>query len=463
MFYTGGMTATWVEAGVGNTAAPELDDALWRAWLAHAWTLEPEPSVLEDEPELDLWQLDDRGLLAELDAARSELARAQGRWLAVLAEADRRQVFDREHGMPVGSWLAAGTTHSARSALTDVRLGALLVEHASVGGALAAGAISREQAEAITFGLDHLPDDLDPTAKAAVAEHLVELAAEFNPTALRRLVNRAVEVVAPEVAEAADRTALERAERAQQRSRFLAFRTDPDDGGLRFHGKLPALEGELFRQHLTALAVASRTADATAGIDTSQGQALADALALAVGHHADCTGGPVRGGDATRVLVSLDHHTLLDGLGAATLVECDAPITGQQVRHLACTAGLIPLVFDGDPLPLDLGRTQRFFSPAQRHALALRDRGCIFPGCDRPPADTQTHHATLPWHAGGATDLSDGVLLCPHHHHLLEPDPRKPDHENWQITFDERGLPQVHSPVHRDGRRITRQHHRFRC
>lgn len=58
----------------------------------------------------------------------------------------------------------------------------------------------------------------------------MKLAGEFNPQALRRLVHRAVEVVAPEVVEDADRQALERAEREQRQGRSLTWRTDHDGG-----------------------------------------------------------------------------------------------------------------------------------------------------------------------------------------------------------------------------------------
>jgi len=50
--------------------------------------------------------------------------------------------------------------------------------------------------------------------------------------------------------------------------------------------------------------------------------------------------------------------------------------------------------------------------PAQRLAMADRDGGCTYPGCDRPPAWTEAHH--IDWWAkdGGATDLERGTLLC---------------------------------------------------
>ncbi len=65
---------------------------------------------------------------------------------------------------------------------------------------------------------------------------------------------------------------------------------------------------------------------------------------------------------------------------------------------------------------LMLGRTQRLFSPAQRRALALRDKGCAVKGCGMPPSWCEVHHV-LPWLAGGPTDIDNGILLCSHHHH----------------------------------------------
>ena len=75
-----------------------------------------------------------------------------------------------------------------------------------------------------------------------------------------------------------------------------------------------------------------------------------------------------------------------------------------------------------------LGRTQRLFSSHQRRLLALRDGGCRFPGCSRPPAHTDAHHVH-PWSAGGATDVGNAILLCRFHHRLV--------HEGgWRVRAD---------------------------
>ncbi|MFI5287277.1 MAG: HNH endonuclease signature motif containing protein [Candidatus Dormibacteria bacterium] len=40
--------------------------------------------------------------------------------------------------------------------------------------------------------------------------------------------------------------------------------------------------------------------------------------------------------------------------------------------------------------------------------MHLRDQGCRFPGCDRPPAWTDGHHI-IHWSDGGPTELENLV------------------------------------------------------
>ena len=75
----------------------------------------------------------------------------------------------------------------------------------AVGEALGAGRLSSEQAGVICHGVSLLPDEMGASVRDRVVEQLVGLAGEFGPPALRGLVAHAVEVVAPEIAEDADR------------------------------------------------------------------------------------------------------------------------------------------------------------------------------------------------------------------------------------------------------------------
>ena len=91
------------------------------------------------------------------------------------------------------------------------------------------------------------------------------------------------------------------------------------------------------------------------------------------------------------------------------------PVPRQVADRLSCDAAL-RLALQGDEgEPLFLGRRHRLFSSAQKHALAIRDGGCRFPGCGLPAAFTDAHHIES-WRDGGLTDLTNGVLLCRFHH-----------------------------------------------
>ncbi|MDZ4266844.1 MAG: DUF222 domain-containing protein [Mycobacterium sp.] len=61
---------------------------------------------------------------------------------------------------------------------------------------------------------------------------------------------------------------------------------------------------------------------------------------------------------------------------------------------------------------LDLFRTKRIASPAQRLMLAARDGGCTKPGCTVGIYGTQVHHATTDWNDGGNTNINDLGLAC---------------------------------------------------
>src|ERR1700674_5260322 len=88
-------------------------------------------------------------------------------------------------------------------------------------------------------------------------------------------------------------------------------------------------------------------------------------------------------------------------------------------------------------LPLSVGRATRILSAHTRAALRLRDQGCRFPGCDRPPAWTDGHHI-IHWPDGGPTELDNLVSLCrPHHRAVHE--------QGWRIRIAD-GIAVVEPP-----------------
>ena len=88
---------------------------------------------------------------------------------------------------------------------------------------------------------------------------------------------------------------------------------------------------------------------------------------------------------------------------AAADIEGGGTVSATAVRRLACDGGIIPMQLGGDGIPVELGRTRRNISPAQRIFLNQRDKGCVFDGCDRPPAWCDGHHL-IEWANGGPTN-----------------------------------------------------------
>jgi hypothetical protein len=70
-------------------------------------------------------------------------------------------------------------------------------------------------------------------------------------------------------------------------------------------------------------------------------------------------------------------------------------------------------VFDGATgSALDLFRTRRVASAAQRIMLIARDGGCTKPCCPVPPYGTQVHHAARDWADDGQTNVDELGLAC---------------------------------------------------
>ncbi len=136
----------------------------------------------------------------------------------------------------------------------------------------------------------------------------------------------------------------------------------------------------------------------------------------------------------------IDHDTLLADLTAAGIAQTSTgqKMTAGQARRLACQAGLRAAVLGTTSEVLDLGRESRLFSPAQRIAMEIRDKTCTQIDCTMPAAYCEAHHPQ-PWSEGGQTNLGDGKLLCPFHHHRAhDPGWITHHHPNGSTTFTRR-------------------------
>jgi hypothetical protein len=98
-------------------------------------------------------------------------------------------------------------------------------------------------------------------------------------------------------------------------------------------------------------------------------------------------------------------------------LDSGPPVRWKTLCRLACSAKVTAMIEDGHGNPLHLGRTTRDVPPRLRRALWFRDRGCRFPGCTTR-RHLHAHHINW-WSKGGFTCITNLVLLCSRHHHLV--------------------------------------------
>ena len=99
-------------------------------------------------------------------------------------------------------------------------------------------------------------------------------------------------------------------------------------------------------------------------------------------------------------------------------------------------------------LPLDVGTATESIPVYLRRAVAVRDRGCRFPGCDQPAMACQPHHI-IPRSQGGPTSLENLALLCMFHHLIAV------HRWGWAIVLHPDGTITATSP---DGTRTLHSH-----
>ena len=159
--------------------------------------------------------------------------------------------------------------------------------------------------------------------------------------------------------------------------------------------------------------------------DRTGPQRMADALGEAIHHAMDQGRLPRRNGVRPHVTVTTTLEGLKNEVGAPPAdLELSLPISTRTLERIACDC-TISRVLLADSMVIDVGRATRVTSAPRRRALRARDRGCRFPGCDRPASWSNPHHIVA-WTRGGPTNLANELLLCYYNHRLV--------HEGgWQV------------------------------
>ena len=364
-------------------------------------------AALDGCAQVDLAALSGLQLAAMLVDLRATATRLEVEIARVVHAASRAEVWRAAGATSMEVWLAGETHTTVRTARDQVRLADTLAAAPIIADKMCDGDLSIDNARLLGAVIGH-------DSFAGDAADLVELASGAPRDTKRRLEHWLAGVDAHGETER---------EQAQRLKRHLTF-TPNRDGMVDVHGILTTEDAEHVQIALAHIAGAAY-ADETGRPHHTR---VADALtALATAYNA----GEVTGGrERPKLLVTVPFETITERAAArGVIIGSGATITGEAARRLACDAELHRVITKGTSVILDFGTTTRLATDNQYLALALRDGGCRWPGCDRPPGWCQAHHIDEVIRDSGPTDLVNLALLCACHHHYAH----APD---WKLIGD---------------------------
>jgi hypothetical protein len=406
---------------------------------------------------LQVWQLDSEQLRHAVGVVAQARTVLDGLLSGLTGAADAMGVPRADGASSATAWL------SQTAGLPRAEAG-MLASMARMGGvdlvreAWRTGRISTGKARVIMRAVDQLPEWVDDEPRRDAQEHLLRLAQEFGVDDVKRLANRVIEVIDPDGADQVIGEQLQAQERRAHDSASLVM-VRAGDGTTRGSFTLPDADADVLRAAIEGIISPRRNKIAASqyGLAESEWEALARDRKM--GHafielinHLPTEALPQAGGLAATVAVTVDVEALRTGIGHATSTS-GTQVSAAKARRMACNARVVGMYLDSESKVLDLGTTRRLFDRNQRLALATRDAGCVWAGCDRPPAWCEAHHLDF-WSEGGPTDLNNAALFCHFHHFLL--------HEGeWSARMAADGVVEVVPPERVDPGRRPRRHARF--
>ncbi|OBF32543.1 hypothetical protein A5724_20735, partial [Mycobacterium sp. ACS1612] len=358
------------------------------------------------------------GLLARLQTQATPTQLGAKSWRQVLAI--RWRLSSKE----AGRRLAEAAVLAPRRAVSGEPLEPVLAYTAA---AQTHGAITAEHVRVLRTAMESIPAGVDAATRHQVEADLVRAALGAGPKELKDTADRLIFLLDQDGPEPDD----------TQRAARREIRMGPQhpDGNSKITGTLSP-EGRAIWEAIWAKLAApgmGNPDDAQPCVSgtPSQAQIEGDHRSLAQRQH-----------DA---LVAIGRSVLESGAlgqhnGVATSIIIRTTV--QDLEHRAgvgVTAGgtVLPLatlirmaarahpwlaVFDrASGSALDLFRSRRSASVAQRIMLIARDGGCTKPGCTVPAYGCQVHHAAADWADDGQTNVDDLGLACGPDNRMVEP------------------------------------------
>ena len=301
------------------------------------------------------------------------------------------------------AWLRNACNMTGAAARDRVEIGRTIGDLPAVELAFRAGAIGVGHAAVIARSVEEVGLEAVRDSEAT----LVEAAMAMDAGRLRIVTRHLRYCVDPDGALQDDRR--EHARRWLQLNTLM-------DGIVHLDARLDAESGAIVRTAIEALMEPPRQ-----GEYVPAAAARADALVEIARRQLQGGQLPTAHGQRPHLTVIAPAETLRGepGSPAADLLG-SGPIHPATAQRLACDASITTIFMTADGEMLGASATAPVIPAALRTALVARDRGCRFPGCDRPPEWTDGHHIQHRAH-GGRNVLSNLVLLCrQHHRHVHE-------------------------------------------
>jgi hypothetical protein len=342
-------------------------------------------------------------LVSEITTLAGHLNAGNARFLALIAELDRRRGWAEWGVKSCAHWLNWQCGIDLGAAREKVRVARALEQLPQVTAAMSAGRVSYAKVRAMTRVADAANESyLLNIALCGTASHVEDIVRGYR--------------------RALDAAELSR-EAVQQRDQNLWWHTDAD-GSLVVRGRLPAEIGALFVRALEAAVdslpiPAAKDVSAETSSDELPRSRKRRVEALATLAESFLATGPrdLSGSDRQQIVVHVDAETLRHSHAGRCELEHGPAIASETARRLACDCSVVRIVEDAKGEPLDVGRRTRTIPPGIRRALQARDKGCRFPGCTFKRY-VDGHHVKH-WVNGGETKLSNLVTLCRFHHRLV--------------------------------------------
>lgn len=347
----------------------------------------------------------------ELASIRRQIDRLEAQFIRRLHRFDRGHGALAEGAVSTVSWLRGTCGLTGGAAVDRVRIARVLEELSETTTSFRAGTAPLANVSLIA----RLADDVG-VDNVRTVEHILTVAAEKLDAGRMRLL-----VACTRHRLDADGV-LDEDNRQHDRRWFACDQTY--GGVFVLRGELDAEGGALVRTALDALTTPTGPND-----DRTASQRRADAIVDLASRQLAAGTLPAVHGQRPHLTITVGAQSLQ---GATSQAPADlggvGPIHIETVRRIACDAVRTVATVTDTAAPLSVGRATRTIPAPMRAALTLRDKGCRFPGCDRPPEWTDGHHIKH-WADGGETSLANLVLLCRRHHRMV--------HERgWQIQLD---------------------------